>query len=221
MHAHTTLFPVFGFISLSGCILYMPSRGACDDMAAASVGVSVSTADGGSLEGLQLTYSARGGPSQPCDDITGEWICGYEQAGSIEVTARLPGYRDQTESVVVDSDECHVIQEHLDMVLQPEETACTEIAVAAVEVHLAGSSGELLDSPAVTWNLAGAPASACDTFDEGQTWECGWEVSGDVHVEASAGGHLTQGETVTVPLTPDGCHPVTQRVDIALEWSPD
>lgn len=220
-YPHPAIFLSLAFLSLGGCMVVMNHQQGCTDMAAASVGVTVRTADGGSMDGLRVVYTADGGPERACDHITGDWICGYEVDGNIKVTATLPGYVEQSQMVVVGSDECHVIQEFVDIVLEPDEVACTDIAIPAVEVHLSGSGGEVLDHPMVTWEQDSTAPNPCDTQDGGLTWECGWEVSGMVYVEAAAGGHVTHGETVSVPLTEDGCHPVTQQVEIALEWAPD
>lgn len=215
-------------LALHGCYFVRSPGGngvACTDLAAASVGVTVNTADGGSLDGLSVTYSVNGVDQGACTDNTamngGEWICGYEQRGHIEVTASLPGYDTVTQSVDVGADECHVIQELVDVTLEPSAVACDDMAYASVLVHLYGFSGETLQDPAVTWAVDGGQPTACDTDDAGATWQCGWEVPGDFRIAATASGHQPGEATVTVPLSDDGCHVVTQEVDIGLDWGAD
>ena len=112
---------LLAFLSLAACHL---DRGlVCTDLAAASVGVTVSTSDGGSLDGLSVTYSVDGVDQGACTDNTGlndgQWICGYERQGTIEVTATLPGYDTSVETVEVGADECHVIQEFIEFTMLP------------------------------------------------------------------------------------------------------
>ncbi len=123
MTTHPRLFPAFAFLSLAALVApgCNPDGGskACTDLAAASVGVTIEAADGGAVDGATVSWSQDGGASTACDDITGDWICGYEVIGNVDVTVSLPGYADQTQTATVASDGCHAIEEHLDFVMQP------------------------------------------------------------------------------------------------------
>lgn len=211
-------------VSLPACIIVPGGGQACTDLAAASVGVTIDTSDGGSLDGLELTYRVDGVNQGGCTNNTGlndgQWICGYEQRGTIEVTATLPGYDTMVQSVEVGADECHVIQEFIDFTLRPSDTVCDQMALVSVQVNLTGSSGEALEDPAVDWSADGSEPAACDTAD-GVHWNCGWEVEGDFVISAIASGHAPELAAVTVPMTADGCHVITQTVDIALDWGAD
>ena len=215
------LAPLLALLLLPACDA--PGGTACTDLAAASVGVTVTTSDGGSLDGLTVTYSVAGGDPIACENIgqpAGDWVCGYEQAGDVTVTASLPGYADQTQTVTVGEDECHVIEEHVALVMAPVHSGCEGNPVVSVLVNLTGSTGEALDSPAVTWSADGSAPATCETADSGATWACGVNVEGDFTLSATASGHTPKDATATVPLAADGCV-VTQQVDIAVDWGAD
>ncbi len=98
----------------------------CDDSANASVVVAVSSADGGNLQGLTVEYSVDGGGFDDCEAMgdTGgvsqsSFLCGWEEAGDIEVRATANGYSAASDVVKVKSGRCHVNGEQVDLVLQP------------------------------------------------------------------------------------------------------
>ena len=98
--------------------------------------VTVSTTDGTVPTDLSLVYHA--GPyveAQPCDDLgDGGWVCGWEAAGELYVTASATGYVPVTQAVTVEAGECHVVTELLALSLEAEVPTCTTDVVPSVEV---------------------------------------------------------------------------------------
>lgn len=203
-------------LALLACI----DERACTTIAVYSTTVTVTDPEGVTIEGATLTYSLDGDAPQPCEEYEpGAYACGLEASGHFEITATKTGYADVTGEVDVSADECHPIPEALTLVM--EQSDCTAEAVASVAVHLTGSSGEALEDPAVSYTIgADGPTVPCASAD-GVDWTCGEEITGDLRIDASASGHQPESVPVTVALDEAGCHPVTESIDIALEWSAD
>jgi hypothetical protein len=91
---------------------------------------------------------------------------------------------------------------------------CDAMAAASVEVTLASSSGELLEEIEVLYTGPGAmEQQACEPM--GSSWICGWEVAGEVLVEARALCHGDASATVDVPM--GECHVQQQSVHLLLD----
>lgn len=100
-----------------------------------------------------------------------------------------------------------------------EPVACTEIAIASVIVNVSTADGA--DAAIeVTYSADGVDAAVCDSFGDPGQYVCGYEVAGEVEVEVAAEGYEPQVLTVTVEETEDGCHVVTETVDVVLEPMP-
>jgi hypothetical protein len=105
----------------------------------------------------------------------------------------------------------------------PGGPACTDEARASVQVTVVDDGGNPVPSPTVTFTSAqNAAAQPCDTFPgsgDDTTFVCGFEVSGDVTVHASADpvNYAPAEKTVTVAETDDGCHVVTQEISLTLQ----
>lgn len=185
-----------------------------------STNVSVVDSDGTALTGATVTYTVDGGASAACDEITaGDYACGMEEAGHFVISAELDGFAAGSAEVDVGADECHVEPEAVSITLEPLE--CTAEVVASVLVHLVGSSGETLDNPQVAYTLGDTAAPIACTSSDGVDWVCGNDEWGDFVIDAVAGGHVA--ESVDVVVLPDAaeCHPVTESIEVSLDWAPD
>jgi hypothetical protein len=82
----------------------------CDTSAAASVQVRVESEAGEDLsDQATVTYSVDG-VETPCDGpYDSQFVCGWEVAGPIVISVSAEGYETAEETVVVESDVCHVI----------------------------------------------------------------------------------------------------------------
>ncbi len=208
---------------LLACEIDDPDNGnPCTDIAMASVSLSVADLDGAAVTDATVTYTVDGGEAKDCESWDdGQYVCGWEEPGTIVVSVAKEGFVTVTETVEVGmtDDQCHVEGEVLDVTL--EEVACTAEIVYAVQATLVGSSGETLEDPQVSWGYANADMEPIACEGEGETWWCGEEAAGDIEVYGTASGHTTDLETVTVEMDEYGCHPVTQSVELVVEWLPD
>ena len=96
----------------------------CTTIAIASVNVTVTDPSGVHIPEAEVFYlptDADWTDHEACEaSPDGEtWICGWEVAGEIEIEVSADGYETQVETVFVDEDECHVIQELVDVELEP------------------------------------------------------------------------------------------------------
>ena len=190
----------------------------CTTEAVVSVSVVVTDDAGNAVNDATVTYDGGGQTGVPCDHVSGFYLCGYEVDGAITVNVARDGFAPATQSVTVGADACHVIGESL--AFEIEALDCTDVEVPAVEVTLRGSSNEALSDPDVWWRLASDPADTEYPCDAGlDAWFCAYDVSGEIVVSGTAGGHTTATETVTVGG--DGCHPITESVELVVEWLPD
>ena len=107
------LLPLFGCPALEA---------SCDTMAVASVMLNVATADDADVD-IVATYTANGAAPVDCDLVgdSGEFVCGYEVEGDLEITVSADGYAPETTVVTVGSTEdgCHVRTETVDVTLEP------------------------------------------------------------------------------------------------------
>jgi hypothetical protein len=214
----TPLLPLLApLVALAaGCPL--PDDGVvCTDMAASSVNVSVVDPDGAPIPGATVTYAVGEGDLANCDAMgDGTWVCGWEVAGDITIHVQAEGYEDHSQVVTVGADECHVIPERLDVVLEPVE--CTAEVRPSVYATVLGMSGEDLTGVLVVFTSASGIAGPCEE-GEADVWTCGEEVAGDVTVTAGADGHVPVSQTVTVGA--DECHVITESITLALDWADD
>jgi hypothetical protein len=75
--------------------------------------------------------------------------------------------------------------------------ACTDMAVASVNVDVLDASGAPISDATVTWSVDDAIPEDCESIVAG-SWACGWEVAGDITVNASVPGSKTLSQTVAV-----------------------
>jgi hypothetical protein len=99
----------------------------------------------------------------------------------------------------------------------PGPVACTEEARSSVQVTVVDADGNAPTNPAVTFQPAGGQESPCDSFGEASNeFTCGFEVSGDITIRATADGLQGAEQVVNVGETADGCHVETEQITITL-----
>jgi hypothetical protein len=97
----------------------------CDMMARESVSVTVSDADGATIDDVLVRYLmvaedwADHEDCEPAYDDASHWSCGFEAEGEIEVEASAPGFLTETQTVTVSGGRCHVATEAMDFWLEP------------------------------------------------------------------------------------------------------
>lgn len=185
----------------------------CTTEAVGSVNLSVVGTDGAPIPSATAVWSVDGGDPSECEAMpNGGFVCGWEVEGSFTVTASAPGYQDSTGTVTVGADECHVIPESLEIVLDTID--CTSEVIPSVIATVSSASGADLTDVAVSWTAETA-MQPCDGPSAEGEWICGEEIPGTLTVEASADGHVTASEVVEVEA--DVCHVLTERVDFVLD----
>lgn len=200
-----------------GCIFVFKDP-PCTDLLAVSVTVTVEDDSGVVIPDARVTYRVDDGPVQACDAWGGDgsFACGFEESGAFTVRVEADGYTPFEDSFTVARDECHVIGRAITASLIPMD--CTLDIRNSVVATVVGASDEALEDVAVTWRSGeDGPEHPCDAM--GDVWWCAEEVAGDLTITASAAGHTTASETVTV--TEDACHVITEAVTLTLDWLPD
>lgn len=93
----------------------------CTTEARGSVNVSVVDADGAPTDAFDSISYDSSTFSDDCEGWeTGEYVCGWEVAGDITITVEAcGGSQTISETVTVQSDECHVIPEALELQIDP------------------------------------------------------------------------------------------------------
>ena len=105
--------------------------------------------------------------------------------------------------------------------------ACTDLAASSVDISVVDPSGAPLSGATVTWSVAGGPSQPAECMDAAcTTFVAGWEVPGDITVVTSYSMDTPdpycwysddEVDTVTVPMTADGCHVMTQQLTVTLD----
>jgi len=185
-------------------------------MAAASVTVSVADEEGAAVADATVRFSVDGGDFSSCDSVGDSWACGWEVAGDITIEVAAPGFETQTASAQIEDGECHVVSQSLDIILLPID--CTGEVVSSVLLTLTDNEGTLFEPGSgawAQWGLADVdmPPQACGPSNDGR-WECGVEQSGPFEIMAGKIGHYTA--STTVDVASDGCHPITEEVELEL-----
>lgn len=191
---------------------------ACDTSAAASVNVSLVDEAGAALSSASVTYTVDDGGETACESMgnAGSWACGWEVAGHFVITAASDGYVEQTEEVDVAQGECHVESQSVTMTMHTED--CSGNRVAAVVVTVTTTDGADPEALDVEWRSRETSTSTYDDCDSSSgNWDCGWNETGSIEVQASAAGYYRVSQVVEVPVSDDGCHPTPQFVTLELE----
>lgn len=86
----------------------------CDPSSDASVVLEVTTADGGSLLGLEASYAVDGGQASPCeisegatDEVRVVFVCGYEETGDFAIDVQADAYITESFLFPVAPGDCH------------------------------------------------------------------------------------------------------------------
>lgn len=106
-------------LAAAACTGKDDSAVACDTSAVASVQVVVTDATANVLDGATVTYSVGGGAPAACESFGSQYVCGWEVAGEITVTAAVEGYVTGSQTVVVAQGTCHVETQDLTLRLDP------------------------------------------------------------------------------------------------------
>ena len=96
---------------------------ACDNVAVSSALVQVLDEFGDPVVGADVRYQPADGMDQSCEELgaePGQYVCGYEVPGSMTITVDALGFEVAQIEVDVQSDECHVITEEVELMLTPE-----------------------------------------------------------------------------------------------------
>jgi hypothetical protein len=91
----------------------------CTTDARASIQLTVLDAAGAAVPDATATYSGGGFTDEPCEGVPGGvLVCGWEVAGPVDVHVSAPGKQDHDETIVVESDVCHVLTAQVEVVLE-------------------------------------------------------------------------------------------------------
>lgn len=192
---------------------------ACTAEVVVSAVVSVQAEDGTPLADSSVTYSVDGGAPASCTPGgDGSHSCGEDEVGEFVFEASAFGFQTGSVTVEVAGDGCHAITESVTITLAPNE--CADGHVPAVIVNLADAGGAELSHAAVEYSLDGAESPAACSDHGGGVWWCGLTI-GEYVLYASADGHEPASATASIVSDAEGCFPVTQTLDIDLQWPPD
>lgn len=165
----------------------------------------------------QWGVTGEDGPLSGCEIFdTERFVCGWEQAGGIDLTAGRINYNGATETVTVESDECHVITEEVTLTLPTSTLPCDDGVVASVTLSVTDESGQPVTGADAQYSPVylgpGAQSSCADSGDGNFT--CAFEIAGPLNVKVSADGYALWGTDIFV--TTDACHVITQDVVASL-----
>ena len=202
---------VFLPLLTSACFERRPD---CDVMDVVSVEVTVRSSSDAPMEGVQVWFTGPGDPEpQLCDDRGSTWTCGDNVAGEILIQASADCHGLVSETVVVPENACHVEQQELRVLLDPED--CTQEELPSVYLTVHNEDGEAIAdaSPGfVPADQDWTDYQPCELWDDG--WACGWGWVGDIALQVEAEGYSTWTGGVTVGE--NCCGVVTQDVDAVL-----
>lgn len=108
-----------------------------------------------------------------------------------------------------------------------EGVPCAEYAASSVTLSVVGPDGAPLVATITATDADGQQVEVqCADGGDAETcteWSVGWEVDGEITIEASADDGCNTGTgsvVVDVPLTEDECHVVTQTATLTVdEWT--
>lgn len=185
----------------------------CTDIAVSSLSLTIVDAAGNALPGATVTYRVEEGEPQPCESVLGDgtFVCGYEVAGELVVTATAEGFSPAEVAYTVAADECHVITVVDTIALEP--LVCTTEARASIQVSII--DGDVPGDAAVTYRNVDTDGTGvpCERVALGD-YVCGWEEEGTFEVVATAESGDVASETVTVEG--DECHVTTEQITLLV-----
>ncbi len=94
---------------------------------------------------------------------------------------------------------------------------CTTEAVVSVHVtiELGDDVTAIPEDLAVTYAVDGGSPQPCESWSGELDWACGFEVAGDLVIEATAEGYEPASAAVTVES--DACHVIPETLTLTLE----
>ena len=120
----------------------------CDNSTHASVSVRLRSSDAQAIEEPWVRYTPEGADEPTACDLTvGTWLCGWDVAGEILIEAGGLCYGSVSQTVTVEQAECHVINQDLQLLLDPVD--CTADENPAVYVTVMGEGSVTIDEPTV------------------------------------------------------------------------
>lgn len=207
-----------GLQGLVGCV----TEGViCTESAVTSVTVDVRDAYGSPIAGATATYAEEGGSPVACEDLGGGvFACGTEVAGHLAIHVEAPGYESFDKVLPVQEDECHVIPETLDVVLEGGEVPCDDPVDVGPAIHVTavGMDGEDLRGVRVFYGsmYTDAQPTECEMAGPTEAY-CGWGETGDFYVLAMAFEHVRTWQEVTVEADECG-YAIGEEVVVELAW---
>ncbi len=187
----------------------------CTEEARSSITARVFDTSGIPVAEANVTYTADGWVDEPCESFDGEYICGWEVAGEITVRVEAWGFQEAEKTVTVAEDECHVIGETVEFVLQPVD--CTEQVRPSVTVTVVDIEGDPVVDAVVEYSPECedwfAPEPCHQTNPN--VFVCGYDYICPLYIDAVAPGYEPQ--TAIVDPDEDECGPINTPYEFALE----
>lgn len=157
------------------------------------------------------------GPLSGCEIFDADrLVCGWEQAGSIDLTAGRIDHYGVAQTVVVEADDCHVITEEVELPLPNSTLPCDDELVPSVTLSVTDESGQPVTGANVQYSpiyLGPSAQSTCTDSGDGN-FICAFETAGPLNIKVGADGYDPWDTTVFV--TTDACHVITQDVVASL-----
>ena len=211
-----TALTAFAFAGLTGCYWEGPLEVSCTDIMMWSVELELEDESGMPLLDAAVTVTD-GITTEECSTGgEGFYYCGQEMGGDLTISVSAAGYYDEDIDVTVTSDECHVVQESITHTMASVD--CTTEIATSVVVTVGDEAGGPIEGVAVGYvpvsDDIGADVIDCE--GESELFFCGEEVAGDLEILVSAEGYQPHSEVVTVAVSDDGCHVITEDLDVVL-----
>ncbi len=172
------------------------------------------------LEQAEVRYRVDDGDWAACELLSGGFVCGWELSGAFDIDVSAVGFDPQLLELDVGSTEdgCHVASETVSVFL--EALDCSAEALPAAKVSVFDAAGEPAQDASVSWSGGTSDASgmACQTGSASNVYLCAYEEWGDLTIHAESGAQAGAAE---VSVEHDGCHPITESVDVQMDWLPD
>lgn len=157
----------------------------------------------------------------------GSFAGGWELAGHYEIRVEADGYIPVTTTadVEMEADGCHVDGQVITIPLQPGESPddemmpmCPDSVVPSMYIDVMDENQLPLPWATVTHQIDGGEwlSATCVDSDRCTIFQAGADQPGSFIIRAEKAGYQTGLTVSTVPLHPNGCHVVTQRVQIIL-----
>ena len=147
--------------------------------------------------------------------------CGWEEAGDIRLIAGRVGMTSTTTVVTVEADECHVITEEVELVLEPSPIQCDMQLVSSTIIQLEDPSGAPVEGASLEFTTpweAWLMAEPCADLGGG-SYACGEEFVGPMDISISADSFELVTESIFV--FGDECHALTEYRTVTLEYLSD